>query len=81
MNLNYLLASTEIELFEEPMLGTVEMAIAPNQRGRVHCQGTYWPARFYHPDCQVWVQPEDAVRVIAREGITLLVMPVVMPVS
>lgn len=67
--------NADIEWFEHPLTGQVEIAIAPHQRGRVHCQGTYWPARFYYGDCQLEVKPEDFVKVVGREGITLLVVP------
>ncbi|NES93789.1 MAG: hypothetical protein F6K32_00745 [Desertifilum sp. SIO1I2] len=47
-----------------------------NQPGRVKFQGTYWPAQFYHPDCQATVLPDEPVTVVAIQGITLLVVPV-----
>lgn len=63
-------------MFPEPLLGIVEQAIAFNQRGRVKFDGTYWPARFYDPDCQATVPPNQFVTVVARDGITLLVVPI-----
>ncbi|MBD1939115.1 NfeD family protein [Microcoleus sp. FACHB-68] len=65
-----------VKMFPQPLLGIVEQAIAYNQRGRVKFDGTYWPARFYNPDCQATVSPNQFVNVVAREGITLLVVPI-----
>lgn len=65
-----------VKMFPQPLLGIVEQAIAYNQRGRVKFDGTYWPARFYNPDCQATVSPNQFVTVVAREGITLLVVPI-----
>jgi membrane protein implicated in regulation of membrane protease activity len=65
---------SNIEMLATPVSGIVELAITPNQKGRVECQGSYWPARFYS-DCQTMVQPEQPVKVVAMQGITLLVQP------
>ncbi len=62
------------ELFPELVPATVEEAIAPNQRGRVKCQGTFWPAKFYQNNCQKTIPPGEPVTVIGIEGITLLVV-------
>ncbi|MDJ0707784.1 MAG: NfeD family protein [Leptolyngbyaceae cyanobacterium MO_188.B28] len=53
----------------------VEKTISPSCRGRVYFQATYWPARFYQPDCQATVLPGDSVTIIGRQGLTLLVRP------
>ncbi len=63
------------DVFQKPLLGTVEQAIAPHQPGKVKFQGTYWYARFYQPDCQANIPPGQTVTVVAREGMTLLVVP------
>ncbi|HIK29697.1 MAG TPA: NfeD family protein [Oscillatoriaceae cyanobacterium M7585_C2015_266] len=64
-----------IEMFRQPLLGIVEEAIAPNQRGRVKFDGTYWPARFFETNCQTTVYPEALVAIVGIQGITLLVEP------
>ncbi|MBD1835120.1 hypothetical protein H6F61_21100 [Cyanobacteria bacterium FACHB-472] len=71
-----LFAPTKVEKLGEPIQGTVEQTIAPNQPGRVKCRATYWPARFYHPDCQTTVISNQRVNIVAIQGITLLVVPV-----
>jgi len=66
----------KVEMFSEAFMGTVEKKITPNQPGRVRCLASYWPARFYHSNCEVTVFPDDFVKVVGREGITMLVVPV-----
>jgi hypothetical protein len=65
-----------IEWFTYIELGEVEQAITPHQRGRVRCMATSWFARFYQPNGQAEVLPGTTVKVIGRQGLTLLVMPV-----
>jgi hypothetical protein len=66
---------SKVEMFPQAQLGTVEEAISYNRRGRVKFDGTYWPARFYDPDCKATVPPDELVSVVAIKGITLLVLP------
>ncbi len=61
------------QLFAEAIAGFVEEAIAPNQPGRIKCDGTFWPAKFYQTDSQITILPGTRVAVIGIEGITLLV--------
>jgi membrane protein implicated in regulation of membrane protease activity len=63
------------ELFPSPDTGIVDQAIAPNQPGRVKYQASYWPARLYQVTGSVQLQAQQAVQVVGREGITLLVQP------
>lgn len=65
-----------IELFAQPGLGEVVQLITPNRRGRVKYRASFWPARFY-PDTQRQAEPSEQVVVVGRDGITLLVTPVV----
>jgi membrane protein implicated in regulation of membrane protease activity len=72
-----------IELFKEPKTARVERKITPRLRGRVFCDGTYWPARLYN---QTNAMLEDyamdvssRVTVIGRQGLTLLVVPLLVP--
>lgn len=69
----------EIIPFSQPGTGTVEEAITPTQPGRVRFQATSWPARLYNPEAQVTLEPNDSVDVVARQNITLLVVPSVSP--
>ncbi|MFB2968920.1 NfeD family protein [Aerosakkonema sp. BLCC-F183] len=71
-----LFAPAKIEMFSEAVMGTVEKTISQNQPGRVKCLGSYWPARFYHSNCDVVVFPDEVVKVVGRQGITMLVVPV-----
>ena len=71
-----LFAPSEIEIFSEVIMGIVENKITQNQPGRVKCLATYWPARFYHSNCDVVVFPDEIVKVVGRQGITMLVVPV-----
>lgn len=70
-----LFVSEKVEMFSEAVMGTVEKTITQNQPGRVKCLGSYWPARFYHSNCDVIVFPDDFVKVVGRQGITMLVIP------
>jgi hypothetical protein len=69
-------APETIEWFDYAELGEVEQTITSHQRGRVRFMATYWFARFYQPCGQTEVLPGTGVRVIGRQGLTLLVMPV-----
>lgn len=70
-----LFAPSEIEIFSEALTGIVEKKINQNQPGRVKCLATYWPARFYHSNCNVIVFRDEVVKVVGRQGITMLVVP------
>jgi membrane protein implicated in regulation of membrane protease activity len=70
-----------VELFKEPKTARVERTITARLKGRVFFEGTYWPARVYETaeglvgdyalDVSSWVT------VIGRQGLTLLVVPLV----
>jgi membrane protein implicated in regulation of membrane protease activity len=68
-------SSNQIKLFSKPVTGRVEKTIAPEQPGRVQCQGSYWPARLYDPECQATLLPNEAIAVVGRQGIMMLVIP------
>lgn len=70
-----LFTPTKVKLFSQPVEGIVEETIAPNELGRVKCQATYWPARFYQPDCKDTVSPGALIVIIGIQGLTLLVIP------
>ena len=70
-----------IEFFKEPKTARVERMITAHLKGRVFFEGSYWPAKVhstaedlvhdYAMDVSSWVT------VIGRQGLTLLVVPVV----
>lgn len=63
----------KVQLFNEPVIGSVEQQITSHQAGRVACLGTSWPAQFYSPHTEFMLLPNEAVSVIGTQGITLLV--------
>lgn len=73
-----------INFFEKPKTARVERTITPQARGRVFYEGTYWPARFY--DAVILERVGEAVgnsawvTVVGRQGLTLLVVPLVTAV-
>lgn len=62
-------------LFSEPLPGITDRAIAYDQPGRVKYRGTYWSAKLYQPDRQIYILPNEPVSIIGMDGITLLVVP------
>jgi|GEM_PF-1059390 len=67
-------APETIEFFAYTELGKVEQTITPHQRGRVRFMATHWFARFYQPNGQTNALPGTTVRVVGRQGLTLLVV-------
>lgn len=65
-----------IEFFDQPGMGEVEETITLNQLGRVRFMATTWYAQFYFPLPPQEILPGQKVRVIGREGLTLLVVPI-----
>lgn len=55
--------------------GKVERTIAHNHSGRVYFQATYWPAKFYDAACQLKAVPGESIKIVGRQGLTLLVSP------
>jgi hypothetical protein len=66
-------APETIELFAQVGVGEVEQTITSSHRGRVRFAGSYWFARFYHSS-HPEVLPGTVVRVVGRQGQTLLVV-------
>ena len=53
----------------------VERTITSDCAGRVYFQATYWPARFYDAACQLKAVPGESIKIVGRQGLTLLVTP------
>lgn len=64
-----------IVFFEHEGLGKAVKAIAADQPGRVRFQATDWPAKLYQPT-PIGIERDRKVKVVGREGLTLLVVPV-----
>jgi membrane-bound ClpP family serine protease len=69
-------APDTIEFFAQAAIGQVEQPITQHQRGRVKFMATTWFARFYQPTAQTQALAGTRVKVIGREGLTLLVVAV-----
>jgi hypothetical protein len=69
-------APDTIEFFAQAAIGQVEQLITLHQRGRVKFMATTWFARFYQPTAQTQALAGTRVKVIGREGLTLLVVAV-----
>lgn len=68
--------STEsLELFVQPILGKAEKTITATQPGRVQAMATSWPAELLETGENTHIFPGDAVTIMGRRGITLLVLP------
>lgn len=74
--MKHLFVKVEIEMFPEPLIGTVEERITSKQSGRVKFLGTYWPAKLHQTDTQITLIPEQIIHIIGIQGITLLVIPI-----
>lgn len=59
----------------EQIEATVDQEISHSHLWRVKFQGSYWFARPYGKSSGVSMRPGESVRVVAMEGITLLVLP------
>lgn len=65
----------QLQRFPQPARGWVKKPITSTQPGRVKYQATYWPAELEASMENVTLHPDDAVEVIARRGIVLIVKP------
>jgi len=72
-------AQSTVELFPCPLQGEISTAIACDKQGRVKALSSIWPARFHPSNTEALALPGASVTVIGREGITLLVEPMVVP--
>ncbi|MDJ0706702.1 MAG: NfeD family protein [Leptolyngbyaceae cyanobacterium MO_188.B28] len=71
----------KIEMFEEGLSGVVTKPIALYQPGRIKCQGTFWRAKLYEPNCQATLLQGQPVIAVGRENLTFLVAPLHCPIN
>jgi hypothetical protein len=74
--MSLIFAPETIEFFPQAAIGEVEQTITQQQRGRIRFMATTWFARFYQPNTHTEALPGTFVKVIGREGLTLLVIAV-----
>ncbi|MBT9316453.1 hypothetical protein D0962_16415 [Leptolyngbyaceae cyanobacterium CCMR0082] len=65
----------KIEIFHIAGIGKVSKTISAQHIGQVRFQATYWRARLHQTKSCTQILPGHEIRVIGREGLTLLVMP------
>jgi membrane protein implicated in regulation of membrane protease activity len=63
-----------IESHKQTKTALVEETITKHKRGRVKFMGTYWFARFLDILYEGEALPSTVVKVVGREGLTLLVV-------
>jgi NfeD-like C-terminal, partner-binding len=63
-----------IQWFAEQAEGKVDQTSSLARSGRVKFQGSFWKAELTYPNCRS-LKPGEAVKVLGRQGITLLVVP------
>ena len=63
------------KLFPEPLQGKVTQEISSKNPGRIQFQGSYYPAKLYQNNSRIILKEYELVKVIGREGITLLITP------
>jgi len=64
-----------VVMFEQGLTGVVERTIKPGAKGQIKFQGSYWSAALYPPHHDKAIPRGQRVTIIGREGITLLVHP------
>lgn len=65
----------QIHLFSQPVKGKVEKSITSNTKGWIKFQGSYWSAKLYNSSQIGTISSGQLVKIVGREGITLLVIP------
>ena len=68
-------ASCQQEAHQWQEQGKVEKMITAQTTGRVYFQSTYWPACLASSNGRTLVLPDTLVKVVGRQGITLIVVP------
>lgn len=70
----YTTTSNPIVLFDQTDFGTVQEALIANQKGWIRYQGVLWSAKIFKNVTQT-IAPGEQVKVLGRQGNSLLVMP------
>lgn len=70
-----LFTPNRIILFKDQDSGIVSTPITSTQSGRIKYQAVSWRASLYKTRTQISLQPGQTVKVIGRQGLTLLVQP------
>ena len=65
-----------VECHKQTNTALVEEAITKHKRGRVKFMGTHWFARFFNASYEGEAPPGTLVKVVGRDGLTLLLSPV-----
>ena len=73
--MDFILFDDTLERFTYPSIARVEETITPTRRGRGTWRGTSWFAQFYDPAVQGSARCDTVVLVFARQGNTLLIVP------
>lgn len=69
----------DLRMFPEPIYGVVDKTIVQGRIWRVKFNGSYWFARLYHSEQKVVLNPGQQVRILAIQGITLLIAAIDRP--
>lgn len=64
-----------LELFPSAVTGLAVQPISLKVSGRVSYRASSWPARLYQVKKDCLVYSGQAVKIVGREGITLLIQP------
>ncbi|NJN90602.1 MAG: hypothetical protein HC878_09690 [Leptolyngbyaceae cyanobacterium SL_5_14] len=74
--MSLIVAPDTVEFFPQAKPGKVEQIITSNRQGRVQFMGTSWFAQFHQPNGKELALPGTFVKVIGRQGLTLLVVSI-----
>ncbi|MDB9495106.1 hypothetical protein PN441_16090 [Spirulina major CS-329] len=74
MNTRFL--TNKPQFFPTPMSGVITVTVTPTQKGRIHFQGSFYPAQLVEQTMSDEFHPGTTVQVFGRLGITLLIGPV-----
>jgi hypothetical protein len=77
--LNSFFFPEDLKMFPEPLYGMVDKAIIQGRIWRVKCNGSYWFARLYYPNQLLTFEPGQTVKILAIQGITLLITSIDNP--
>lgn len=61
------------QFFPTPVPGVITVTVTPTQAGRIHFQGSFYPAQLAGQTVSNDILPGTTVQVVGRIGITLLI--------